>query len=175
MASPTREIWRRRRLYLMDWSSMQSLVERIARRMQMNAFRPDCIVAIARGGLVPGVQLAHILNIPDLHILRVTRCKSNLPYSDKQVPVASWLYRPDSLSGRDVLLVDDIAGTGESLLSGARLVEKDAARLRTAVLVKNAHARVEPDYSGTIVDDWVVFPWEQIDETAHCVPIPLMS
>jgi len=50
---------------------VQSLIARIGRTILVNAWKPDYIVGIVRGGLVPALYLSHYLNVP-MHTLNVS-------------------------------------------------------------------------------------------------------
>ncbi|MGH3999956.1 MAG: phosphoribosyltransferase, partial [Pseudonocardiaceae bacterium] len=70
-----------------------------------------------------------------------------------------------NLVGQDVLVVDDIAGTGDTLTAARTLlVERNPSRVRTGVLWLNVanwqFAHPEPTYVGERDRGWVVFPWE---------------
>jgi uncharacterized protein len=84
------------------------------------------------------------------------------------------IYRPDTLGdldGLDVLVVDDIAGTGDTVITAAELVRRGGARrVRTLACVVNEinwwRCRTTPPaealtYVGAIVRGWVIFPWER--------------
>jgi hypoxanthine phosphoribosyltransferase len=73
------------------------------------------------------------------------------------------------LTGANVLLVDDVAGSGDTLARTVELVRTaGATRIRTAIFVVNVGNWRRPQepgqaltYTGTVVDGWVVFPWER--------------
>ena len=50
---------------------VQSLIARISRTILVSDWRPDYIVGIVRGGLVPALYLSHYLNVP-MHTLNVS-------------------------------------------------------------------------------------------------------
>ena len=47
-----------------DWSKVEKGIQNIAMQMYENEWRPDYIIGITRGGLVPAVMLSHMTNIP---------------------------------------------------------------------------------------------------------------
>jgi hypoxanthine phosphoribosyltransferase len=59
-----------------------------------------------------------------------------------------------------VLVIDDIADTGESLALVVSEVRGRAEELRTATIYRKPWARFIPDFSARETDAWVVFPWE---------------
>jgi hypoxanthine phosphoribosyltransferase len=68
---------------------------------------------------------------------------------------------------KDVLLVDDIADTGESLIATVEhLKEKNVRSIFVATLVKKPQSKFIPDLFVAEMPEWVIFPWE-IHETAR--------
>lgn len=109
----------------------------------------DLVVAIATGGIVPGALVAYELGVP-LHRLDINyRAPDNTP----QRPAPQLLASPDlPAPGSRVLLVDDVAVTGQTLaLAGGLLSECDV----TTLTLKGRAA------------DIVLFP-----EVASCVAWP---
>src|SRR5262249_19053487 len=97
-------------------------------------------------------------------------------YSDRKEPRLQWMAPEDSLEGKSVLLVDDIAGDGGTMAFALELVRsRRPAALRAAVVVRNANSPYHPDYHAIVVNDWIVFPWEPKveDGTARVEPISL--
>lgn len=96
------------------------------------------IYAIPRGGLVIGVWLSHQLNIP------------------MRLSLKSLTY----LNG-PILIVDDIADTGKTLL------EFQDKKFHTATLYYKTRSAVKPTYYAEETKNWIVFPWESWEEKTN--------
>ncbi|MGW5736282.1 MULTISPECIES: phosphoribosyltransferase [Streptomyces] len=136
---------------------------------------PDLLVAVVRGGMVPATIIAHHLRIRDVRCLQVRHTVGEEIGSPKSASPS--IHHPHSLSdvaGTDVLIVDDVVGSGKTLsFSGELLDGLGAARIRTAVLAVNLinwrreHSKPpanDPvrllDYVGSLHEGWVICPWE---------------
>ena len=137
---------------------------------------PDVIVGIARGGLVPAVLLAHLLGLRDVRALEITHTESDAVNAMKSdLPVLRNSASLGHLAGGNTLVVDDIAGSGDTLAAARRqVVLGGAASVRTAVCLlnlanwpscreaaDNGASEREPTYIGRRTSRWVVFPWER--------------
>lgn len=156
----------------LDWESMRTLTGNLADLVSVHR-RPDVIVGIVRGGMVPAVMLAHRLGVRDVRALALTHTTAEGVNATKSArPV---LHNPNSigdLMGCDVLVVDDVAGTGDTITAARDLViTHGAMRIRTAVCALNAanwpswrHGLRDipqtPTYVGWRSEGWVIFPWE---------------
>ena len=58
------------KLITYDWKRVERSIQDIAMQMYKDNWRPDYIVGITRGGLVPAVMLSHMTDIP-MHTLCV--------------------------------------------------------------------------------------------------------
>ncbi|MDP4511758.1 phosphoribosyltransferase [Nonomuraea turcica] len=154
---------------------MEELVSRIAEAVGADS-APQTLVAVLRGGAIPAVMLAHQLRLRDLRAVEVTHTADDSTNAAKTAqPVAVNPASLGDLAGRDVLIVDDVAGMGHTLAAAGGLVaDAGASRVRTAVCVVNEDnwegrlpAEAAVTYIGTITHGWVVFPWEGNDEHEH--------
>lgn len=54
-----------------NWNDLQNLVSKICRDISLTDWRPDYIVGITRGGLLPAKMISHYFNVP-MHALGVS-------------------------------------------------------------------------------------------------------
>jgi hypoxanthine phosphoribosyltransferase len=135
----------------------------IIRRMAKDNYRPDYIVGLTRGGLIPAVKLSQYLEIP-MHALSPdeTNC---------------WMAE-DAYEGKKILVVDDINDTGKTI----RELKEDwrstchpdserwplvfASNVKFATLIDNEASEQFVNYAGLVINklenpEWCVFPWER--------------
>lgn len=154
-------LWKRQHLLTISWSTLGTLLARLAEEIRSSGPLPDTIVGITRGGLTPAVALAHRLNVPEFRILGIPRNSSNNRYSERGAASLEYVVPDSPLTGKRVLIVDDIMGDGGTMETAVRTVRAmGAAEVRTAVLVRNQNCPSRPDHQAAEVDDWTVFPWE---------------
>jgi uncharacterized protein len=153
---------------VLDWVALAAIAERVAGLARAGGV-PDVVVGVARNGLVPAVIICHALGVRDLRSVHVTRTVADGADAGKTPePVHRNIASLGDLTGADVLIVDDIAGSGATLRDVAGLVRAQGpATVRTAACVVNrANWRDHSDphqvvtYIGATVDRWVIFPWE---------------
>ncbi|WP_372412689.1 phosphoribosyltransferase [Streptomyces luteireticuli] len=154
-------------LYL-TWDDIAAATRTLAEQA-VAAGAPQAVVGIVRGGMIPAVWIAHRLGIHDVRAVEVTHTTSDGVNAAKTtLPTARNPASLGDLTGLDVLLVDDIAGSGATLAHTARMIrDLHPIRVRTAVLAVNranwtqgADPRRCIDYIASLTDTWVVFPWE---------------
>lgn len=152
----------------LTWGAIGGATQTLAEQVTAGGM-PQVVVGIVRGGMIPAVWLAHRLGIRDVRTVEVTRTTGDGINAAKTVVPA--VRNPASLgdlTGLDVLLIDDIAGSGATLARTADLLRDRApARVRTAVLTVNRAnwtQEADPDrvidYIVSLNDTWIVFPWE---------------
>jgi len=117
------------------------------------------LLAVMTGGMVPAVWLSTRLGIPhQLDYVHASRYAGATQGGD-----LNWLAQPRlPLTGRSVLIVDDILDEGITLKGiVAYCRQQGATQVRTAVLVRKLHDRcvegVAADYVGLEVPDRYVF------------------
>ncbi len=154
-------LWRRHALYLLDWSQFDTAIRSIAGQVRSSGERVECILGVSRGGLVPAVSLSNVLGISAFHVTAVGRNVGDGQYLEKQPPRVLWHGDLAAVRGKRVLVVDDVAGSGETLRYVCeQAVLAGAASVRTAVVVRMRQGASAADFVAVELDDWVVFPWE---------------
>jgi uncharacterized protein len=138
----------------------------------------DAVVGILRGGLTLATDLAQNLSIPHYEVAaqhNVSDALYSEMVSDVEITQAN-IQSPELFS--DILLVDDICGTGKTLLSSCQHLSKLApqATITTATLCRNLGSMIVPDFYLWSVTDWVVFPWEPLPSNTalDLLPNPML-
>ena len=158
------------------WSDVEHHTQEILRQIHADDWRPDYVVGITRGGLVPANLISQYLGCR-METLKVSlrdgaECESNLWMAEDAF--GHEMERP-----KRILIVDDINDTGATLNyicedwpSGCfpdnpRWTEVWGQNVRVAVLVDNESSKNEIPVSYSAVglnkaeqDVWIVFPWE---------------
>ena len=150
MASAEREI--------LSWESFGKAIRELAGQVVDSGYRPDLLLSITRGGLVPAGAISYAIGIKNLHINNVefyTGVAERLPMPVLLPPVPAGV----ALSGQRILIVDDVADTGETLRTVHDFCSDHVAEARTAVLYEKPHSLVKCDYVWKHTSEWVSFPW----------------
>lgn len=154
-----------------DHKQFQSIVAAICRDIVLDDWRPDYIVGITRGGLLPAVLISHYLDVP-MHALKVSLRDTSDTESN------CWMAE-DAFNGKNILIVDDINDSGATInwiMSDwqASAYPKDLKwndiwgnNVRVAVIVDNlsSQSNLSAHYVGMEVnkaenDVWIDFPYE---------------
>jgi hypoxanthine phosphoribosyltransferase len=143
---------------VLDWGRFGTAGREVAQAIADDGFRPEGILAIARGGLLLAGALSYALDIKSIYLLNVQF------YSGIDERLAAPVLLdpvPDvaALAGRRILIVDDVADTGGTLQVVQDLYAGTVAEARTAVLYEKPHSTVKCDYVWRRTDLWINFPW----------------
>ena len=153
-----------------NWEYIYGLCREVGDQVRHDAYEPEVIVALARGGWFAGRCLCDFLGLDDLTSLKMehyvgTAAKSGEPSVRYPMPEGS-------VAGKDVLIVDDIADTGGSIEHAYEYVDgREAGAIRTATLQLLDSSAFEPDYVGEYVDEWawIVYPWNFIEDMVDLI------
>lgn len=125
---------------------------------QIAPLQVDAVVGIARAGLFPATALACALR-RDLYPVRVSRRVQDVVTHKNP----RWIVDVSTeVAGKRVVVVDEMADTGETLaLVAQRVREQGASRVFTAGLVRHSWASPPPDFTALTSDALVIFPWDK--------------
>src|SRR3989344_6796701 len=95
----------------LSWDDVEKITDQLVEKIKDSSFKPDYIIGITTGGLIPLYFLAKKLDDMD-NILTITATS----YDKDRKKDLRILYLPKvDLSNKKVLLVDEIAETGDTL------------------------------------------------------------
>jgi hypoxanthine phosphoribosyltransferase len=146
------------------WNQIYAMLLSLAVNINKSGFKPELIVGVSRGGLIPARVLADLLGNTNL-----TSVGAELYSGVSKPKIEPTLTYPVSASvdKRKVLVVDEVADTGKSLrLVREHLAQRGAEEVRIATVYIKPCSTVKPDYWVKETRKWIVFPWE-IRETIH--------
>jgi len=154
--------------YLLDFDDIYKYARQTATKIKESGWRPDVIVGIARGGWVHARIQCDLLGVKELYSVKVDHWGVTAT-KDGKARLTSPLTA--DVTGKRVLVVDDITDTGESLTMAVNHVkEKDPAEVRSATLMHIVGSKFVPDYFGVEVTwAWEIFPWNRMEDLSHLV------
>lgn len=121
---------------------------------EISRFRPDIIVGIVRGGMLPALHLSHALERPLVAIQWQTRDGSK-----RQVdPILTAMIQ----SGQRVVFVDDINDSGTTFQQLAECYGC-GENVMFVSLIEKTTSKYSSTKSALKIDDqrWLQFPWER--------------
>jgi len=153
------------------WEYVYDRCRTVGEAVRASEFDPDVVVALARGGWFAGRVLCDFLGLSDLASLKIEHYVGAAATGEE----ATVRYPVDraAVEGKDVLLVDDVADTGETLAVATDHVrERDPAGLRTATVQLMPESAFEPDFHGRRLDEWawILYPWNFLEDMADLLP-----
>jgi hypoxanthine phosphoribosyltransferase len=154
---------------VMDWNLFYNLARQVATKINSSGYRPDIIVGLARGGWVLARVLCDLIGIKDLVSLKVEHWGVTATPDGK----AQLKYTLNvDLTGKNVLVVDDITDTGESMrVTLEYLKSLKPSEIKTAALRHINTSKFLPDYFGEEISwRWVIFPWNFTEDMCNIIP-----
>jgi uncharacterized protein len=148
---------------VLSWDDIDRLVERLLPqfRREFNA-----MVMITRGGIVPGGMLAEAMGITHILTAAVDFPAEMDNQGQKLMMWPQFIQFPaeDKLTGRTILIIDDVWGSGRTITAVKNRVSSAGGFPETCVLHFNPYRSLfgssRPDYYADVTDAHVVYPWE---------------
>jgi len=142
----------------MTWDDLGDGARELAELVHRDGYRPDIVLAIARGGLLVGGAIAYALDVKNTFTMNVefyTGVDERLELPMLLPPV------PDLVDFHEqrVLIADDVADTGATLALVKDFCQGKVAEVRCAVLYEKPRSMVNCEYVWRRTDRWIVFPW----------------
>ena len=142
----------------LDWDSYGRAVRELAAMVADDGYRPEMILAIARGGLFCAGSLGYALSIKNIYVMNCeyyTGVDERLPVPVMLPPAVDLV---DHRSSK-ILIADDVADTGHTLKMVYDFCVERVGDVRSAVLYEKSHSLVKCDYVWRRTDQWINFPW----------------
>ena len=143
---------------VLTWDGFGVGSRSLAAMVADDGFRPDMVLAIARGGLTVAGALSYALGVKNCFTMNVEYYTGVDQRRDVPVILPPVLDVVE-LSGLSVLVADDVADTGHTLELVQRVCAAHVADVRCAVLYQKPRSVVRCEYVWRETDRWIDFPW----------------
>ena len=151
---------------LVTWDEIVNWSWELARKIKKSGFKPDIVIAVARGGYVPARLVCDFLGVENLISIQSQHWTEAAKKAERAIIKFEYVV---DLSGMKALLVDDIADTGESLILARDFIlsKWKPKELKVATLQWiSPISKIKPDYYVMEVKDWIWFayPWTRLED-----------
>lgn len=151
-----RDLSRRQKTHVQElsWAEFDRAVQSLARNISKE-YKPQAVVGVAHGGVFVGGALSSALGC-DFYPVRISRRSRDKGAAKPKLGGEM----PRELKGKRVLIVDDVASSGDTLELATALAQKVGAKeVNTAALVARPGG-FEPGFCALPTEALVVFPWD---------------
>ncbi|HEX9260935.1 MAG TPA: phosphoribosyltransferase [Candidatus Bathyarchaeia archaeon] len=149
------------------WNNIQRMLHNQAERICKSSFKPQIILGISRGGLVPARVLSDLLENRNLAIVWLESLQ--VVDGDKRPQMLVQALSID-VAGKKVLIVDDVADTGRSLITVKQhVLQNGAEETRIATLYFKPWSELKPEYYEKETGRWIIFPWDMKENVRRII------
>ncbi len=148
---------------VLTWNDIDQLIDHL---LPQFAGEFEAMIMITRGGIVPGGLLSEAMQIATIFTASVDFPAELDSESRGLLAWPKFLEFPDNalLSGRRVLVVDDVWGSGRTITAVKNRVSAAGGMPFTCVMHFNPYRNLfgsgRPDYYAAVTDAHIVYPWE---------------
>ncbi|MHC1601558.1 MAG: phosphoribosyltransferase [Candidatus Nezhaarchaeales archaeon] len=159
------------RVKVVSWDEVVGWCKELAKKIRESGFKPDVIVAIARGGFTPARLLCDYLDVVDLLSIKIEHWIETGEHKEEATIKYPFNY---DFSGKKVLIVDDIADTGKSVVVAKKHISEvcKPEELKTATMqLIPATSMIVPDYYVDEVKEWTwyMYPWNFTEDMVNLI------
>ena len=144
-----------------SWEELEELTFQLAEQIKASGVKIDRIVTLAKGGWPMSRSLVDFLQVPNIASVGIKfyagiNKRLRQPYIYQNLPV--------TVQGEKVLLFDDVADSGHSLMFARKyLLDNGVKEVITATLFYKPKSKLKPDFFAYETRAWIIFPYEKIE------------
>ena len=150
-----------------NWSWYDFIVRKsMIKKIEEDKFKPDVVVGVMRGGMIPAIMISHHFDVPCLALPLSFRDHCDNKLDD---------FASIHLHNQNILYVEDIVDSGKTMGELQKYVEgcmnfypaeKVKPSIKYAALWYNTSQPVKVDYFSlafdrSVDDTWFVYPYEK--------------
>jgi len=148
----------------LNWDNVDFLVECLSDQIKSKKINYDTIIALGRGGLIPGATLSYKLDIYNLYNLGISTREDDGKYLDTLV-----YQKPTDLNKNSkILVVDDINDSGRTFTAVNSILQSEYNIDSDNILYASLVMRDGSEFNKNIIfgnilytTSWLMFPWDK--------------
>jgi hypoxanthine phosphoribosyltransferase len=157
---------------IVSWEEIRDWSEALSEKIRAGGHKPTVVIGLTRGGWVPARLICDHLGVKRLYAVKTEHWGVTANPDGKALLTVELNI---DVSKENVLIVDDITDTGESLTLALKHVkDMRPQELRSATLLHISHSKIAPDYYSKEVpkEDWTwfIFPWNLHEDLRTLLP-----
>jgi len=128
------------------------------------------VVALTRGGWIPGRILCDFIGLHDLVGLKIEHYVGTALMEDEAI--VKYTVDERAVKDKNVLIIDDITDTGKSIESARDYILKlNPKDIKTAVLQFLFTSNAKIDFYAEYLDEWawIIYPWNFIEDMVNII------
>jgi hypoxanthine phosphoribosyltransferase len=150
------------------WEEIHEALGILAEKILLNG-KPDVLIAIAKGGLIPGRILADFLSVDDMGFIEVKFYEAI--GVRKERPYIKLAVLPP-ITAKNILVVDDVVDSGRTMqLVVEYLSSHKVKSTKTVAIYVKPWSSYIPDYYYEQATKWIIFPWELCEAVREGVSV----
>lgn len=149
---------------IIHWHDINFCLSAIKDKLKADNFIPDIIIAVGRGGLIPGTLLAYKMDVGIVINYAIKTYSNQNTQTEDLWVIQSPNEGFSDYRNKNILVVDDLSDSGNSLkyIADQLTNQYHLENIKTATLCIKDKTGFIPDYyiQKYPSDTWLVFPWE---------------
>lgn len=143
---------------LLTWEDTGKHMLELSKKILADHKQYDRIIALAKGGLTWSRTLCDYLGLENLSSIQITFYTGigktvRTPVITQSLPI--------SIKNERVLIFDDVADSGETLILAKKYAKMHGAKeVKVATLAMKIWTKFKPDYYTIESGEWIIFPHE---------------
>ncbi len=146
-------------MIILSWEDIEKITDELTEKIKVGNFKPDYLIGITAGGLIPLFFLAKKLKVDNIFTISIA--KNNKRIAEDLLPDIN-------LKDKNILLIDEITESGNSLRQAKEFLRNkySDSEIKTATLgINKDKCKFFPDFHIVIQQrEWIVFPWEKDED-----------
>ncbi len=144
------------------WDEIIKLAKNILDEINIKKIKVDTLVPVLRGGMPLSLILAYNLGDVDTACIHIRSSDENSPNSSFSKPRLVGLTNNSCITGKNILLVEDVVDSGRTLELCINILKKYKPKSINVASLYNFNSKDKNIIAGKNMTEyfWIVFPWE---------------